>query len=317
LSTAGEQVVKFWIGVTNNEWFNFLSTRSPDEVNFWQPGGTPFKALQPGEPFLFKLHSPLNYIVGGGFFVRHSILPISLVWNAFGEKNGAEDFESFRARIIRLRRQIKRDEIDPLIGCNILINPFFFQKDEWIPTPKDWSPNIVQGKTYDTNKSIGSALWADVQNRLKRIGKLVVTGADKVAEEVALYGAEYLTRARLGQGAFRVLVTDTYNRRCSITKERTLPVLDAAHIKPVAESGPHRIDNGILLRTDLHKLFDLGYMTITTDLHVEISRRIKEEFENGREYYALQGAQLHVPADPIYRPSREYIEWHNQVKYKT
>ena len=83
--------MKFWIGVTNNEWFNFLSTRTPDEVNFWQPGGTSFRVLEPGEPFLFKLHSPLNFIVGGGYFVRHSVLPISLVWEAFGEKNGAED----------------------------------------------------------------------------------------------------------------------------------------------------------------------------------------------------------------------------------
>ncbi|MEE8329017.1 MAG: hypothetical protein V3R54_03700 [Thermodesulfovibrionia bacterium] len=67
--------MKFWIGVTNNEWFKFLSTRTPDEVNFWQPGGTSFRALEPGEPFLFKLHSPLNFIVGGGYFVRHSVLP--------------------------------------------------------------------------------------------------------------------------------------------------------------------------------------------------------------------------------------------------
>jgi putative restriction endonuclease len=309
--------VKFWIGVTNNEWFNFLSQRQPDEVNFWQPGGTTFRALQPGEPFLFKLHSPLNYIVGGGYFVRHSILPISLVWNAFGEKNGAEDFQIFRERIIRLRRQIKKDEIDPMIGCNILTNPFFLEKDEWIPVPKDWSPNIVQGKTYDTNSPVGSAIWNEVQSRLKRIGELVVKGTENVAEEMLLYGSEYLTRARLGQGAFRVLVTDTYNRRCSITGERTLPVLDAAHIKPFAESGPHRIDNGLLLRTDLHKLFDLGYMTITTDFRLEVSRRIKEEFKNGREYYALQGNQLHLPSDPMYRPSREYIEWHNHERYKT
>jgi len=146
---------------------------------------------------------------------------------------------------------------------------------------------------------------------------VAVTGAEQVAEEVPLYGSEYLTRARLGQGAFRVLVTDTYNRRCSITGERTLPVLDAAHIKPFADSGPHRIDNGLLLRTDLHKLFDLGYMTITTDFHVEVSKRIKEEFENGREYYALQGNQLHLPAKQMYRPSQEYIEWHNQSIYKT
>jgi len=309
--------VKFWIGVTNNEWFNFLSTRLPDEVNFWQPGGTSFRAIESGEPFLFKLHSPLNFITGGGYFVCHSVLPISLVWEAFGEKNGAEDFESFCARIIRLRRQIRRVEIDPLIGCVILTKPFFFKEEEWIPVPEDWSPNIVQGKTYYTDGVIGAALWSKVQERLERNRELFTIEAKGVAEEGPLYGSEYITRARLGQGSFRVLVTEIYNRQCAITQERTLPVLDAAHIKPYGKSGPHKINNGLLLRTDLHKLFDLGYITLTTDFHVEVSKCIKEEYENGRDYYALHGKELNLPSNNLYLPSHEYIEWHNQEIYKS
>ena len=49
-----------------------------------------------------------------------------------------------------------------------------------------------------------------------------------------------------------------------------LPVLEAAHIKAYAESGPHHISNGVFMRADLHKLFDAGYMTITKDYRVEI-----------------------------------------------
>jgi len=71
--------MKFWVGVTDNDWFRFLAARLPDEVNFWRPNATQtFRVIEPGAPFLFKLHSPLNYIVGGGFFVSHSILPLSL-----------------------------------------------------------------------------------------------------------------------------------------------------------------------------------------------------------------------------------------------
>jgi len=50
-----------------------FSSQQPgiDEVNFWQPGGrSRFRRLNPGEPFLFKLHAPYNFIVGGGFFVN-------------------------------------------------------------------------------------------------------------------------------------------------------------------------------------------------------------------------------------------------------
>ena len=64
--------MKIWVGVTDGDWFSYLRAHAPDEVNFWQPSGSKqFKVLQPGEPFLFKLHSPQNYIVGGGFD-RHS-----------------------------------------------------------------------------------------------------------------------------------------------------------------------------------------------------------------------------------------------------
>ena len=95
-----------------------------------------------------------------------------------------------------------------------------------------------------------------------------------------------------------------------------MPVLEAAHIKPFALSGPTSTNNGLLLRSDLHKLFDLGYLTVTKDSHVEISKRIKEEYENGREYYALHGQQIKVlPDSPADRPSALYVEWHNQNIY--
>ena len=45
-----------------------------------------------------------------------------------------------------------------------------------------------------------------------------------------IYGDPVLVRPRLGQGTFRVLVTDNYRRRCAVTGEKALPVLDAAHI---------------------------------------------------------------------------------------
>lgn len=132
-------------------------------------------------------------------------------------------------------------------------------------------------------------------------------------DNVPRYGSNILTKVRLGQGAFRVLVTDAYSRRCSITGERTLPVLEAAHIKPYALSGPHFIANSLLLRSDLHKLFDSGYITITKDYRIEVSRRIKEEFENGKEYYQYHGESLkQLPDRKLDRPDERYISWHNE-----
>ena len=125
-----------------------------------------------------------------------------------------------------------------------------------------------------------------------------------------------MIRPRLGQGAFRVLVTEAYNRRCAFTGERTLPVLNAAHIKPYSQNGPHVVNNGLLLREDLHTLFDRGYMTMTEDYRIEVSKRIKEDYGNGREYYKMHGNNLPVlPRNKLELPAKEYIRWHNENVY--
>ncbi len=312
--------MKFWVGVTDNKWFEFLSKRLPDEVNFWRPSGFgSFQAVPAGSPFLFKLHSPYNFIAGGGFFVKHSNLPLSLAWEAFREKNGATSHEELRLLIEKFRSN-KPHEHDPIIGCIILANPFFFKKQDWIPVPTDWASSIVQGKSYETDQEVGRKLWMEIQDRLYASGQLQPleqsSGASLAAEEIARYGSEFLTRARLGQGAFRVLVTEAYARRCAVTGERTLPALEAAHIRPFSKSGPNLTYNGLLLRSDLHKLFDLGYISVTPELHVEVSRRIKEEYENGRDYYALHGKKLVVvPPVPKDQPFSQFLEWHNQNVY--
>jgi putative restriction endonuclease len=83
-----------------------------------------------------------------------------------------------------------------------------------------------------------------------------------------------------------------------ITGERTLPALEAAHVKPFADGGAHDPTNGLLLRRDIHALFDSGYVTVTPNLRFHVSRRIKEEFENGRHYYQLHGEPIAAPISP-------------------
>ena len=304
--------MKLYVGVTDNNWFDFLSRITPDEVNFWRPGGIrTFKAILPGAPFLFKLHSPLNFIAGGGFFVKHSVLPLSLAWKAFGEKNGTDSLDKLLQLINRHRRKAERD---PVIGCTILAEPFFLPKSDWIPVPSSWAPNIVSGKTYAMDTPEFSELWDFVIQRSR--ASLEIASPYSSIPDQRRYGEEYIARARLGQGTFRVLVMDAYHRRCSMTGERVLPVLEAAHIKPYSENGPHHTSNGMFLRSDLHVLFDQGYITVSPDHHIEVSRKIREDFNNGKFYYALHGKELAVlPEKAGERPALDFINWHNSVKY--
>ena len=261
--------IKYYIGTTDFSWYSYLRQLNPEDVNFWQPGGkTNFKVIGPGAPFLFKLRKPYNAIAGIGFFCRHTFLPVSMAWETFKNRNGCESIDDLRTMISRLRTEWW--DINPVIGCIVLTNPIFFKEEDWLEPPENWARNIVQGKSYTTEEMIGRELWIKVEQTLERYRFFDV--ADEAKSQLLLetsepsrYGNSILTKVRLGQGAFRVLITDAYSRRCSISGERTLPVLDAAHIKPYAESGPHFISNGLLLRSDLHKLFDTGYLTITND----------------------------------------------------
>jgi len=303
--------MRAYVAITDNEWFRFLRDRPAlQEVNFWQPGGrTAFRALDSGEPLLFKLHSPENFVVGGGFFAAFSRLPCSLAWETFGEANGAVSLDEMRGRVEKYRRDPPAPHEDYNVGCVILESAFFFRDSDWIPVPEDFSLSIQKGKTYDLATSTGRALWEAVQQRLR---------ASSVLEpvEATMYGQPTLVRPRLGQGGFRVLVTDIYQRKCAVTGEKALPVLEAAHILAVARGGQHRVDNGLLLRSDVHRLFDKGYVTVTPDYRVRVSRRLRDEFDNGEPYFPLDGQSIWLPSQVESQPRRDFLEWHADTVFK-
>jgi len=309
--------VKAFVGVTDFDWYELLASR-PDleEVNFWQPGGSKvFRALQPGELFLFKLHAPHNAIAGGGFFAHATLLPASLAWESFGIANGAATLTQMRARIEHYRKAPAIAHEDYTIGCILLEQPFFLPRERWVPAPPDWHPNIVQGKGYDLRDGVGQALWRQVEQAVRAGSAGEGWPAQIGGGGAPRYGEPVLVAPRLGQGSFRVLVTDAYERRCAVTAERVLPVLEAAHIRPYAQGGEHRVDNGLLLRSDLHTLFDVGYLAVTPALQLEVSHRIREDYENGRDYYALHGRALRVPSRAGDRPAAEFLRWHNEEAY--
>lgn len=305
--------MKLYVGITDADWFRYLRQRRAEEMNFWRPRATTqFKILEANELFLFKSRYPENKIVGGAFFVRHSTLPLDLAWKAFGEANGMPSLLQFRQKIRGLRRD---QEINPIIGCTILTQPFYLEEEMYIDPPRDWPANIVTGKSFEILPgSEGLRLFEQAQPFFSLVPMQEGDASQSAGER---YGKDLTIKPRLGQGGFRIMVLDEYSRRCAITGEKTLPVLEAAHIQPYSENGPHKVSNGILMRSDLHTLFDNGYLTLTKEFHVEVSKRIREEFSNGREYYALHGKRLvSIPDQVTNRPDPLFLEWHQNNCYR-
>lgn len=307
--------VRAFVAVTDNEWFRFLAALpGVDEVNFWQPSARTFGVLQPGEPLLFKLHAPESHIVGGGFFVRWSPLPYSTAWEVFEEKNGAATIEDMRQRIERYRR-VPPSNDDYEIGCIALTQPFFFDRPDWFPPPDDFHPNVQTGKSYDlAEPPHGTKLWEEVA--LRTMARDLDLDIEIEPEAGRMFGDPVLVRPRLGQGSFHVLVTETYERRCAITGEKILPVLQAAHIKSVSQGGIHRIDNGMLLRSDVHTLFDRGYVTVTPHHRFRVSRQLRDKFHNGAYYYSFDGNEVWLPERRQDRPDPEALEWHADTLFR-
>ena len=305
-------MIRLWVANTDHDWFDFLASKPDiDEVNFWQPtGSNAFGAIQSGELFLFRLKSPRNAIGGYGVFSHASNLPISLAWEAFGIKNGAPSLSEVRRRVGKYRRQTGQHE-DYSIGCRVVVQPVFLRPEEWITQPASWGRSIVVGKKYSTDDPEGRALWDAVTG----IGFNTTNLMPGFSEEQRRYGEPTLIAPRLGQGAFRVSVTDAYNRACAVSGGKVLPALDAAHIRAYGDGGSHEVSNGLLLRRDIHSVFDAGYVTIDENLKFVVSDRVRTDFNNGNEYRKLHGTLVSVPTLPKYQPDKAALRWHNETVF--
>lgn len=282
--------MQFWVSIADDDWYLNLSRQRPAEVNFWQSSLKPLVHLDPGTLFLFKLRSPNDVIVGGGWFAHFTVLPCFLAWEVFQEQNGVTSLADLIQRTAN-QQQARRSRVSEL-GCNILLQPFFLPEEDWLPIPANWSSNI-HGLTYDTAEPYGAELWQAVQA--------------KIAKQAATTGTP-----TPGPGAFQILVTDAYHRRCAVTDEKMLPALAAVPIKPFARKGPCITGNGILLRSDIQRLFTDGYVTIDPDLRFIVSEQLRAQYADSREYYHYHGARLqNLPDLGIDQPAGEFIRWHN------
>jgi putative restriction endonuclease len=309
-----------YVGVTDDEWFRFLAARpevSRAEVNFWRPsGGNAFRALTPGEPFFFKTHAPHNRVVGGGFFSGFAALPVSEAWQMFGEANGVTNLQRMRERIAHYRREPIGPHEDPVIGCVFVRDVTFFADDMAQDPPPGFALNIVQGKGYDMGDSHVEHYFADLMQLV--LGKAIDIDFSQPWHTTGpVFGDPRLTPYRLAQQAFKAVVLSAYHGHCAVTGNKIRPVLQAAHIRPVTNGGENRLDNGMLLRSDVHTMFDNGYLAVDPRQNkLIVSPRLREDFGNGAEFYSKAGQVIALPDRRVDKPNAEFLEWHLDTVYK-
>ena len=307
-AVAGQDL---YVGVTDFDWFAFLSRRPElGEVNFWRPGGGLLRP-SPGAPFLFKLKKPHNAIAGVGFFETAEQMTIADAWEFFGEANGVPSAAALLAAIGRNRNDVT--DFNHRIGCVILSQPTFFDPTRWIPQPPEWKLSTQVAAKYDMTSGVGERLWRHVEAEL---GERIPPRALSPMAPFGGFRQPAIFLPRQGQGTFRRQILAAYGNRCAVTGERTVPVVEAAHIKDFSLRRRHEIENGVALRSDVHKLFDRGYVSIRPDNVFVVSRALADDFSNGKIYYERHSQPIRLPENPALHPKPEYLEEHYETKFK-
>lgn len=112
-------------------------------------------------------------------------------------------------------------------------------------------------------------------------------------------------RRRLGQREFKDRMLERFDSVCAVTGPQPLTVLDAAHLYRFAANPEHHLDGGLLLRTDIHRLFDAFLLTIDT---ADWTVRLHPDLHRYPSLAAFEGSGLRL--DEQQRPTQSWLDDH-------
>ncbi|MBI2214644.1 MAG: hypothetical protein HYU52_13445 [Acidobacteria bacterium] len=300
--------MKGFVANTDPEWFERLRSGPPrDEACFWRAGGEAFRALKAGEPFFFKLKAPYNAVAGFARFAHYTQVPCSAAWSFFGDASGVSSRAEMLERLLRLRsRSGIRDgeRADHPVGCILLGEPLFFDERDWIAMPADFVPRVGQGKSYRVEQGEGRELFDACLSRARAIWR----DSAGVAP-----GYEALVASpRMGPLSFSAAVLDAYDRRCAVTGESIVTALAAARIRVLPDLPGYSVPNGLLLRADLARLFEGGYLTVTTKHFLRVAPSLAR---SSHAYAVLDGVPVRFPRRSKHSPLVEALWWHEETRF--
>jgi putative restriction endonuclease len=289
----------FAISPTDIDWFKYLRTKGHNsEINFWTPSPWNVSKLKTGDKLYFMLKSPIRKIGGFGQFLEYKNMTVNEAWNKYGFKNGCSSKQEFFSRLEKYNKSNKKTENvsveNTQIGCIVLSNAEYFDDNQFLDLENyeiDFSRYIVKIKYYN------------------EYDPLTETKTSVVNEfELVSYTTEKLKKSRLvterkGQGVFRAKLTEAYSNKCCISNEKTVELLEAAHIQSYLDENSNHVKNGLLLRVDFHKMFDNGLLYINDNYQVFISPQVKSEY-----YQSFNGKTIDLPEEVSLYPSKEALK---------
>lgn len=298
--------------ITDPSWLSSLErTGVRQSVNFWRKDRRSLRLL-PGDLFYFKLKGSRS-VAGRAYFREQLQLTATEAWERFREGNGAVSQSELETRA---QRALKMN--GGSLNCLILDGL------EILPTqarpqirPGDF-PGAIQNCKFFKQGSLPSVEASFSEPRA--LSTLV--GAEAEASTEGQFDPRFISTIRAmairaicvrrGQRKFRKDLLAAYNDKCCVTGETAPAILEAAHIHPYRGADTNQVANGLLLRTDLHTLFDFGLWTLEDTFTIRLSSHII----SSKSYAGYDGATIAVPNKPQLRPSKAALRFHREMIFK-
>jgi putative restriction endonuclease len=239
---------------------------------------------------------------------------LSEMWEWFRDESGADSLAALRAQYGLASGSEAVD--DPEVEAILLRDVRFFSTGESVEVPIDPVRFVLEAGAY---------FDLDGRSDTDPIVRAVLTymqpghsdSADEVVQAVLgkIRGQAKSVVARIGQQAFKAMVSEAYGHHCALTGDKVRPVLEAAHIRSYSSGGEYRLDNGILLRSDMHTLYDRGFISFDLEVRLMVSPQLRERFGNGDWLYARAGQSISLPERVVDRPNPDFLQWHHEKVY--
>lgn len=289
----------FAISPTDKNWFDFLKSAELNSyVNFWTPTPWNIKKLKKGNRLYFMLKSPIRKIGGFGEFVEYKNMMTADAWKEFGYRNGRtsriEFIDSIQNYIDKNSDKFGGKAINAAtyeIGCIVLNNCEFWDEPQFLKPENfnvDFATQVVTIKYFDEFDPFTKVI--DEDDDFKIVSE---TRNDKLG----------LIKIRDGQSKFKGKILRAYNNKCCVTGETIPELLEAAHIQEYRNKESNHVQNGLLLRVDIHRLYDNRLIFIDKNYVVHISNLI-----TSTEYRQYNGRVINLPSALSDYPSKGALE---------
>ncbi len=282
------------------EWFETVHQLGAPVAAFWQPTPAQPGRVSLGDRWYFKQHQA-PVILGYGHYLGWERISVASMFQRYGLATG---YPSAEKLVTSLRRHNPAFTLQSEVGNVLLSSVVGF------PEPKPLADLVPPIRDLDGPfRYVAEGIQHE---KLRELGDIQSQGNFVLRDNAAAEVQAVARKRRNGQNAFRLALLRRYGAVCAFTGETLPEALEAAHIQPYVDALSNHIGNGLLLRSDMHSLFDAGILSLTDNFRILVSKRVLGKHGWLDE---MDGKAARLQSGNAF-PSLEALSFHRRVVFE-